>query len=323
MGKAVLSIQNFNVAEKRKLQRLEEDLPFCIQEARKQAEVIEIMIDPSGKIFSDRLGTGIEQIGTILPSEAEALCKVIASLMDGALTKEQPIFEGEFPFSGERIAIAIPPVTSAATLSIRKHASQVYTLEDYVLAGSLTEIQKSSIEQWIQDRKNILVVGGTGSGKTTFINGLIAKIISIHPQHRLVILEDTVELQCLAESYIQMRSTETVSLQTLVKTTLRHRPDRIIVGEVRGKEAFDLLTSWSTGHPGGVASLHANSALGAFPRLEQLNQIAVQTPLKALIAEAIDAIIYLEKTTEGRKVKELLEVRGLTSAGQYDTVSIF
>lgn len=322
MGKAVIHVENFSVAEKRKFQRLEEDLPLCIQEARKQAAVIEMMIDPSGKIFADRLVTGIDQIGTILPSEAEALCKVIASLMNSTLTHEQPIFEGEFPFSGERIAIAIPPVTSAATLSIRKQASHIYQLEDYQQDGSLNKGQKSIIEQWIYDRKNILVVGGTASGKTTFINALIAKIIEIHPKHRLVILEDTVELQCRADSYVQMRSTETVSLQALVKTTLRHRPDRIIVGEVRGKETFDLLTAWSTGHPGGVASLHANSAQGAFPRLEQLNQIAVQTPLKALIAEAIDCIIYLEKTPTGRKVKELLEVQGLSPTGHYQTNAV-
>jgi len=217
LSKGVLELQKFNIAETRQLQRLEEDLPRCIQAARQQPDVIEIMVDPSGKIFADRLGTGIEQIGTILPSEAETLCKVIASLMNGALTQEQPIFEGEFPFSGERVAIALPPVTRAAVLSIRKHASQVYSLEDYVQEGSLTEAHKSIIEQWIQERKNILVVGGTASGKTTFINGLIAKIIAIHPQHRLVILEDTVELQCQAESFVQMRSTDTVSLQALVK----------------------------------------------------------------------------------------------------------
>lgn len=322
MAQALSTFHATDIADKRKLQRLEEDLPTCIQVERQNPQTIEIMVDPSGKIFADRLVSGIEPIGSIRPTEAEALCNVIVSIMGNALTREKPLFEGEFPFSGERIAIAIPPVTSAATLSIRKHASQVFTLENYEQAGSLTARQKSKIEQWIQTRKNILVVGGTASGKTTFINALIAKIVGTHPKHRLVILEDTVELQCQAESFVQMRSTDTVSLQTLVKTALRHRPDRIIVGEVRGKEAFDLLTAWSTGHPGGVASLHANSALSAFPRLEQLNQIAIQTPLKALIAEAIDAIIYLEKTAEGRQVKELIEVQGLSETGHYQTHAV-
>ncbi len=310
-------------SQSRLFQRWEEEVPPCIQEAFHDLNVNEIMIDQDRKILIDAHGIGIRQIGTIEPSSAESLANVIVSLVGGTLTQEKPKFEGELPFNGYRVAIAIPPVTAATTITIRKHASQIFTLDQYESAGSLTARQKAVIEQWIMGRKNILVVGGTASGKTTFINGMIAKITELTPEHRLIILEDTVELQCSAFSYVQMRSTETVSLQDLVKTTLRHRPDRIIVGEVRGKEAFDLLTAWSTGHPGGIASLHANSALGAFPRLEQLNQIAVQTPLKALIAEAIDAIIYLEKTPEGRKVKELLEVRGLTSTGQYETISVF
>jgi type IV secretion system protein TrbB len=176
------------------------------------------------------------------------------------------------------------------------------------------------IQDWIVTRKNILVVGGTASGKTTLINAVIAEIAKFTPEHRLIVLEDTIELQCKANNVVQMRSSEHVSLQALVKTTLRHRPDRIIVGEVRGKEAFDLLTAWSTGHPGGVASLHANSAQGAFLRLEQLLEMATQSPMRSLIGEAIDAIIYIEKTAQGRQIQQLLEVKGFDQ-GRYLTHS--
>lgn len=153
-------------------------------------------------------------------------------------------------------------------------------------------------------------MGGTSSGKTTLINDVIQAITEHSPEHRLILLEHTVELQSAASNIVAMRSSRDVPLQALVKATLRHRPNRIIVGEVRGREAFDLLTAWSTGHPGGVASLHANSVEGAFLRLEQLLELATQSPMKTLIGKTVDAIVYIEKNGNGRKVKTLLTVDG-------------
>jgi P-type conjugative transfer ATPase TrbB len=301
-------------------QRWCEDIPPCVLASLADDKIIEIMINPDGKILVDDLSSGIRSVGIIEPDKAEAFANLIASLMGTSITAENPVCEGELPFDGSRVALLIPPVVAVPTISIRRKAVQLFSLEDYVQVGSLGAAQCDVIRDWILARKNILVAGGTASGKTTLINAIIAEIARLTPEHRLIVLEDTIELQCQASNVVQMRSSEQVSLQALVKTTLRHRPDRIIVGEVRGKEAFDLLTAWSTGHPGGVASLHANSAHGAFLRLEQLLEMATQSPMRSLIGEAVDAIIYIEKTGQGRQIQQLLEVKGFDQ-GRYLTHS--
>jgi P-type conjugative transfer ATPase TrbB len=290
--------------------RLLQDIPDFIQNYMSDPAIIEIMANPDGSVWVDDLHSGQRSVGTIEAAQVESLLNVIASLSNTAITKEQPILECELPYDGSRFAGMIPPVVERPIFSIRRKAIQIFSLKDYVAAGILSETQKTVIDTWIKARKNILIVGGTSSGKTTLINAVIQAITEHSPEHRLILLEDTVELQSAASNIVAMRSSREVSLQALVKATLRHRPDRIIVGEVRGKEAFDLLTAWSTGHPGGVASLHANSAEGAFLRLEQLLELATQSPMKTLIGEAVDAIVYIEKTGNGRKVKTLLTVDG-------------
>lgn len=305
---------------KRQNERIWKHMPPCMQACFSDPSIIEIMVNPDGKLLVDDLQSGIRQIGTMDRFNAESLIKVVASVMGASITEASPIFEGEFN-DGSRFSAAIPPVVSAPMISIRRRALQIFSLDDYVAQGVMTIQQRAIVAQWVLERKNILVVGGTSSGKTTLINAVIAEIAQVSPQHRLIVLEDTVELQCQAENVIQMKSSREVPLQALVKTTLRHRPDRILVGEVRGPEAFDLLTAWSTGHPGGVASLHANSAQGAFLRLEQLLEVATQSPMRSLIAEAVDAIVYIEKTATGRQVKELLTVDGYHNH-QYQTQRI-
>jgi type IV secretion system protein TrbB len=296
--------------EKRYKERLKKDIPDIIQQAMEKSSVIEIMANPDGTIWVDDLIMGQYKLAHIKAHQAESIINVIASIVNNPITQENPILECELPYDGSRFAAMIPPVVQAPIFSIRRKALQVFTLADYVNADMLSQQQCLTIQSWIQERKNIVIVGGTSSGKTTLMNAVMQDITSQNPEHRLVILEDTIELQCTATNSIALKSTQTVSMQALVKATLRHRPDRIIVGEVRGKEAFDLLTAWSTGHPGGVASLHANSARGTFLRLEQLLELATQSPMKPLIGEAIDAIIYIEKTATGRAVKTLLQVDG-------------
>lgn len=251
--------------------------------------------------------------------EANALGRRLASLLDAAVTIETPILEGELPGFPARVAIVMPPCVPSATISFRKKALQLYTLDDYVVSGIATPEQAKVIREWLAGRLNILVVGGTGSGKTTFLNALLAETVAIHPHHRLVILEDTLEIQCPAQNAIQMRSTENVSLQALVKTTLRHRPDRIIVGEVRGSEALSLLKAWNTGHPGGLSTLHANSAEAGMIRMEQLISEASVSPMPALIAEAINAVIFIERSRNVRIIKQLLKTKGYNAqTGSYE-----
>jgi P-type conjugative transfer ATPase TrbB len=288
--------------------RWQEDTPASVLMALEDDLISEIMVNQNGDVLTETIGGQINKIAEISPQQAEGFANLIASLMGASVSSENAVLEGELPGYPARVAILVPPVVPAPTISIRKKAIAIYTLADYETTNALSLEQKLILQGWICQRKNILVVGGTASGKTTFMNGLVAEVSQLTPHHRLVVLEDTVELQCQATNVVQMRSSDAVPLQALVKTTLRHRPDRIIVGEVRGKEVFDLLTAWSTGHPGGLASLHANSAKGAFTRLEQLLEIAVQSPMRGLIGEALDAIVHIEKTPSGRKIQELVLV---------------
>jgi type IV secretion system protein VirB11 len=162
----------------------------------------------------------------------------------------------------------------------------------------------------VASRANILVAGGTSTGKTTLTNALLAEVAKT--SDRVVIIEDTRELQCAAPNLVAMRTKDGVaSLSDLVRSSLRLRPDRIPIGEVRGAEALDLLKAWGTGHPGGVGTIHAGSAIGALRRMEQLIQEAVVTVPRALIAETIDLVAVLSGRGSARRLTELARVEGL------------
>ena len=210
----------------------------------------------------------------------------------------------------------MPPVATAPCFSIRKPADVIYRLADYVTANILTPRQAVLLTTAVIERRNIVVVGGTSSGKTTLVNALLAEI-ALHGE-RVVILEDTRELRCAAEDCVTLRTKPGVaSLADLVRSTLRLRPDRIVVGEVRGPEALDMLKAWNTGHPGGITTLHANSAAAALVRLEQLVQEAVVTVPHALIAEAVDVLVFINGRGAQRRVESLLELEGLNDDGSY------
>src|SRR5690606_20638793 len=196
------------------------------------------------------------------------------------------------------------------TFTIRKKALHVFTLADYVEKEIMTPGQMEAIASGVRNRRNILVVGGTGTGKTTLTNAIIRHMVDVSPQDRLAIIEDTGELQCTADNAVTMRAVEHVDMTRLLKATMRLRPDRIIVGEVRDGAALALLKAWNTGHPGGVATIHANSAPAGLIRLEQLIAEATQAPMTTLIAEAIDLIVSIERTATGRRVKEVVTVEG-------------
>jgi type IV secretion system protein TrbB len=192
----------------------------------------------------------------------------------------------------------------------------VFTLDDYVAARIMGGDQAVLLKAAVRDRKNILVAGGTSTGKTTLVNALLAEVAKTGD--RVVLIEDTRELQCAAPNLVALRTKDgAASLSDLVRSALRLRPDRIPIGEVRGAEALDLLKAWGTGHPGGVGTLHAGSAIGALRRLEQLIQEAVVTVPRALIAETIDLIAVLAGRGSARRLAELAEVKGLSPAGEY------
>jgi type IV secretion system protein VirB11 len=223
----------------------------------------------------------------------------------------------ELPETGERFEGLLPPVVAAPAFAIRKPAVAVFTLDDYSIAGVMRFGQADILRKAVADRKNILVAGGTSTGKTTLANALLAEIA--RTSDRVVLIEDTRELQCRAPNLVALRTKDGVaSLADLVRSSLRLRPDRIPIGEVRGAEALDLLKAWGTGHPGGIATIHAGTALGALRRLEQLVQEAVITVPRALIAETIDLIAVLQGRGNERRLAELATVAGLDpSTGDY------
>jgi type IV secretion system protein VirB11 len=227
-----------------------------------------------------------------------------------------PRVSAELPETGERFEGLIPPVVAAPTFAIRKPAVAIFTLRDYVAAGIMTAAQAEHLRSAIAQRRNILVAGGTSTGKTTLVNALLAEVANT--SDRVVLIEDTRELQCKAPNLVALRTKDGVaSLSDLVRSSLRLRPDRIPVGEVRGAEALDLLKAWGTGHPGGIGTIHAGSALGALRRLEQLVQEAVVTVPRALIAETINLIAVLAGRGAARRLVELAVVEGLGPAGDY------
>jgi type IV secretion system protein VirB11 len=197
----------------------------------------------------------------------------------------------------------------------------VFTLDDYVAAGIMNSDQAGALKGAVEARKNILVAGGTSSGKTTLTNALLAEVAKT--SDRVVLIEDTRELQCKAPNLVALRTKDgVISLSDLVRSSLRLRPDRIPIGEVRGAEALDLLKAWGTGHPGGIGTIHAGAALGALRRLEQLIQEAVLTVPRALIAETINVIAVLSGRGADRRLVELASVTGLGPSGDYSLSAI-
>ncbi|MBG0800167.1 P-type conjugative transfer ATPase TrbB [Methylocystis sp. H4A] len=284
--------------------------------------VVEIMLNPDGRLWLDRLTTGLEDTGARLSSEdGERIVRVVAHHVGAEVHPGAPRVSAELPETGERFEGLLPPVVAAPAFAIRKPAVAVFTLDDYVAAGVMGPQQASILHAAVAERSNILVAGGTSTGKTTLANALLAEVAKSND--RVVLIEDTRELQCAAPNLVSLRTKDGVaSLSDLVRSSLRLRPDRIPIGEVRGSEALDLLKAWGTGHPGGVGTIHAGSALGALRRLEQLIQEAVVTVPRALIAETIQIIAVLAGRGSERRLIELAAVTGLNEHGDYALVDL-
>lgn len=284
-------------------------------------EVIELMLNSDGALWVERFGKPMAIESSMTPTQAMLLMKALASFHQITLSPAAPILECECPIDGSRFEGIIPPVTTAPTFALRKKALRVFTLQEYVDTGILSKQQLTVLQTAIIERKNILIVGGTGSGKTTFANGLIHQMVESCSNDRIAIIEDTNEIQCATPNSVIMRSNATTPMSQLLRATLRLRPDRILVGEVRGGEALSLLKAWNTGHSGGIATIHANSATLGLLRLEDCIAEVSQNINRNLIAQTVNIVVFIEKTREGRQIKEIIQVTGF-EAGQYHTQAI-
>ncbi|MBE9605742.1 P-type conjugative transfer ATPase TrbB [Acetobacteraceae bacterium H6797] len=279
--------------------------------------IIEVMLNPDGRVWVDRLSEGLADTGeTLTPADGERIVRLVAHHVGVEVHPRAPRVSAELPETGERFEGLLPPVVPGPAFAIRKPAVAVFTLEDYVAAGIMTADQAVTLRGAVASRANILVAGGTSTGKTTLTNALLAEVAK--GADRVVIIEDTRELQCAAPNLVAMRTKDGVAtLSDLVRSSLRLRPDRIPIGEVRGSEALDLLKAWGTGHPGGIGTIHAGTGIGALRRLEQLIQEAVVTVPRALIAETIDLVAVLSGRGSARRLAELARVEGLGADGDY------
>ncbi len=285
-------------------------------------DITEIYLNPQdGEVRFDTRTRGRVESGTRLDRHrVEMFLNVVAASLGLTLGPDHPGLEAELPalsFRGSRLQGFVPPVTPAPAFTIRKPPAVIYSLDDYARAGMVSAVERRQFEDAVLDHENILIAGGTNTGKTTLANALLREITDLFPRERLVILEDTIELQCAAPDHLALRTSPHVTLAQLVKSALRTSPNRIIVGEVRGPEALDLLDAWATGHPGGVATVHASSAEGALLRLDRLAQRANVPPQRQLVAEAIDLIVVLEGGNAGRRITDLAWVTGVDRAGRY------
>lgn len=284
--------------------------------ALRDKSVIEIMANPDGSLWLDKHGEGRIRAGDLLPGDAERIIRLVASHIRVECNDAAPIVSAELPESGERFEGILPPVVTGPSFAIRKPAGVVYSLSDYVDAQIMTPLQARCLSFAVAEKKNILVVGGTSSGKTTLTNALLNELVEL--SERVVIIEDTRELHCPVPDLVSLRTKPGVAIMSdLVRSTMRLRPDRIIIGEVRGPEALDMLKAWNTGHPGGVATLHANGAQAALYRLEQLIQEAVVTVPRRLIADAVDLLVFIKGRGDARRVDCIREVTGLDSNADY------
>lgn len=302
----------------RTIEKLKRDMGRSLMEALEDPETLEIMLNPDGKLWREKFGQPMFCMGTVPVQRSKTIIQTIAGFHKKIIDSNSPFLECELPIDGSRFAGQLPPLVAGPTFAIRKKASRIFLLDEYVDKGVMTRVQADFICRAIAAHKNILVIGGTGSGKTTLLNAIIAEIVRQFPDERICIIEDTGELQCAALNFVQYHTTINVTMTDILRLILRMRPDRIFVGETRGPEALDMLDAWNTGHEGGAASLHANNTLSALTRLRSLisrNPFAPRE-IEPVIGEAVNVIVQISKTSEGRRIKEIREIQGYEN-GEY------
>ena len=282
-----------------------------------EPRVVDVLLNPDGSLWVERLGE--ERIATgdrLTPADAERIIRLVADHVGAEAHAGSPIVSAELPEGGERFEGLLPPVTIAPMFAIRRRATPDLVLADYVKTGVLTELEAAFLDSAMRERRNVVIAGDAKTGKTTLARTILQ--IAAETGDRLILLEDRREISLPHGNVVALLAKDGVaSLSDLVRSALRLSPDRIPVGEVRGKEAIDLLDAWSTGHAGGVATIHAKSTVGALYRFEQLCLRTIANPPRELIAETVDVIVLVTVRSGRRRVEQIVEVLGLDERGGY------
>ena len=302
------------IAAARRRSALTRALGSAVAAALAEPDVVEALINADGQVWLDRVGQGLVPTRhRISASDRETAVRLLAHEAGEIIGEDRPSLATILPDCAARVQAVLPPLVEAPVLAIRKRPARIFTLADYVRDGVATEGQAALLAEAVEAQRNIIVAGGTGSGKTTLLNALLAE--RALRDARVVILEDTAELQCASLNAVQLltrRAEPSVTMRDLVQMTLRLRPDRIVVGEVRDGAALEVLKAWNTGHPGGCLTLHANSAADALARLEDLCMEAVAAPPKRLIASSVDLVVFIARRREGgRVITEIIRPKGV------------
>lgn len=307
-----MTMATLPLAAARRRSALERSLGPAVADALARGDVVEAMINADGALWLDVVGRGLVATDVVLSAaDREAAIRLIAHEAGEVVGEANPSLAAVLPGSLARVQAVLPPLSAAPLIAIRKRPSRRFSLDDYVADGIAVCAQAETLRRAVEDRRNIIVAGGTGSGKTTLLNALLAE--PCFCDARVVILEDTAELQCSSVNAVQLltrRAAPAVTMRDLVQMTLRLRPDRIVVGEVRDGAALEVLKAWNTGHPGGLLSLHANSAADALTRLEDLCVEAVGAASARMIASAVDMIVFIARSASGRRITEIVNVEG-------------
>jgi P-type conjugative transfer ATPase TrbB len=303
----------------RRREALDHALGEVVLRALAEPDVVEVLANPDGRLIIDRLRSGRDCADVRLsPQARERVIRLVADYVGDPITREDPRLAGVLP-SGERFQGFLPPVCAQPAFSIRKRPATIWSLADYVASGVLSARQATLLREAVRERRNILISGGAGSGKTTLANAVLAE--PDFAGDRVFLIEDTPELQCSAWDRVAVltrRHPKPITIADLVRDALRMRPDRIVVGEMRdGHAVLETLKAWNTGHPGGVTTVHANSADEALFRLEDLLLEAVAAPPRRMIGQAIDLIVHVRRAAGVRRVEALLTLEGLDEAGRY------
>lgn len=287
-------------SERRLCEKLYHDIGDIIVACLDDKKIHEIMLNPDGRLWIDNHEEGLSSIAHLPSSQVFSIIHAIAGFHNSVINQHNPHLEAKLPFfksmQGQRFIAQIPPIVSAPSFTIRKQSENVFTLDDYLQSGRTTQEQDLILKNLVQKRKNILISGGPGSGKTSLINALILEALRQDDKQRLLILEDLPELQCPSSNKVALLTSSTVNMTALVRMAMRMRPDRILIGEIRGAEALDMLKAWNTGCPGGICTVHANSSQEAIQRVLDLameNRLTA-SPLQ-LVAQTINTIVSINR----------------------------